>query len=130
MADHPNAELFRRGYTAFQSGDLDTVRSLFTPDIEWTTPGRNRFAGVRRGVDEVINLFVQQMQETNGTFHVDVHDILANDEHAVALATVSGERNGKKLNDRYSHVVHIKNGRVAESWILDENPDAVDEFWA
>jgi ketosteroid isomerase-like protein len=130
MADHPNAELFRRGYTAFQSGDLDTVRSLFTPDIEWTTPGRNRFAGVRRGVDEVINLFVQQMQETNGTFHVDVHDILANDEHAVALATVSGERNGKKLSDRYSHVVHIKNGRVAESWILDENPDAVDEFWA
>ena len=130
MADHPNAELFRRGYTAFQSGDLDTVRSLFTPDIEWTTPGRNRFAGVRRGVDEVINLFVQQMQETNGTFHVDVHDILANDEHAVALATVSGERNGKKLSDRYSHVVHIKNGKVAESWILDENPDAVDEFWA
>jgi ketosteroid isomerase-like protein len=129
MTDHPNAELFRRGYTAFRAGDLDTVRSLFAPDIQWTIPGRNRFSGVHRGTDDVINLFVQQFQETNGTFAVDVHDILANDEHAVALATVSGERKGKKLSDRYTHVVHIKDGKVIESWILNENPDAADEFW-
>lgn len=130
MADHPNAELFRRGYTAFQAGDLDTVRSLFAPDIEWTIPGRNRFSGVHRGTDDVINLLAQQFQETNGTFRVDVHDILANDEHGVALATVSGERNGKKLSDRYTHVVHIKDGKLTESWIVDENPYATDEFWA
>jgi ketosteroid isomerase-like protein len=130
MADHPNAELFRRGYTAFQAGDLETVRSLFAPEIEWTIPGRSRFSGVHRGTDDVINLFVQQFQETNGTFRVDVHDILANDEHGVALATVSGERNGKKLSDRYTHVVHIKDGKLTESWILNENADAVDDFWA
>jgi uncharacterized protein len=129
MADHPNAELFRRGYAAFQAGELDTVRSLFAPDIVWNIPGHNRFSGEHRGVDDVLNLFAQNFQETSGTFRVDIHDILANDEHAVALATVSGERNGKKLNDRYTHVVHIKDGRVTESWIFGENQDVVDAFW-
>ena len=130
MAEHPNAELFRRGYKAFQAGDLDTVRSLFASDIVWNVPGTNRFAGEHRGVDDVINLFAQQFQETDGTLKVEVHDILANDEHAVALASVSAERGGKRVSDRYTHVVHIVDGKVTESWIFDENPAAVDEFWA
>jgi ketosteroid isomerase-like protein len=130
MADHPNAEVFRRGYTAFQSGDLETVRSLFAPDIVWNVAGHSRFAGAHRGPDEVLNLFMQNFQETNGTFRVDVHDILANDEHAVALATVSGERKGKRLSDRYTHVVHLKDGKLTESWIFGENQDVVDDFWS
>jgi ketosteroid isomerase-like protein len=130
MAEHPNAEIFRRGYTAFQNGDLDTVRSLFAPDIVWNVSGHSRFAGAHRGPDDVIAMFADQFQDTNGSFRVDVHDILANDQHAVALATVSGERKGRKLNDRYTHVVHLEDGRVKESWIFAENQDLVDEFWA
>jgi uncharacterized protein len=97
MADHPNAGAFRKGYAAFQTGDLDTVRALFAPDMVWNLSGKNRFSGVHRGVDNVLALLLQQLQETDGTFKVEVHDILANDEHAVALATVSGTRDGKTL---------------------------------
>lgn len=129
MADHPNAELFRRGYTAFQAGDMDTVRSLFAPDIVWNVPGHNRFSGAHKGVDNVLKLFGENFAETNGTFKVELHDIVANDEHAVALATVLGERHGKKLSDRYTHIAHIKGGKVTETWIFDERPDVVDEFW-
>jgi uncharacterized protein len=129
MAEHPNAELFRRGYAAFQSGDLDTVRSLFAPDIVWSIPGRNRFSGEHRGVDNVIGLLVQQAQETDGTLRVEVHDVLGNDEHAVALATISAERNGKSVSDRYTHVVHIQDGKVTESWIFSQDDALVDAFW-
>jgi ketosteroid isomerase-like protein len=129
MADHPNAELFRRGYTAFQQGDLDTVRSLFDPSIVWHIAGNNHYSGDHIGVDNVLALFGSNFQETNGTFKVEPHDILANDKHAVAISTVSGEKDGKKLNDRYTHVVHISNGKVTESWIFGEHQDKVDEFW-
>ena len=30
---HPNEDLIRRGYDAFSSGDMDTLRELFHPDI-------------------------------------------------------------------------------------------------
>jgi ketosteroid isomerase-like protein len=128
MADHPNAELFRRGYQAFQSGDLDTVRTLFAPYIVWHVPGHNHLAGDFRGVDAVIDLFMRNFSETNGTFKVDVHDILGNDEHAVALASISGQKDGKSISDKYTHVAHMKDGKVTESWIFGENQDKIDAF--
>jgi ketosteroid isomerase-like protein len=130
MAEHPNAELFRQGYAAFQSGDLDTVASLLERDVVWNAPGRNRYSGPHRGVQDVINMFVQQAQETNGTLKVEVHDVLANDTHAVVLATISAERGGKTLNDRYTHVAHLVDGKMTECWIFDEKPYEFDEFWA
>jgi ketosteroid isomerase-like protein len=129
VADHPNAELFRRGYAAFQQGDLDTVRSLFAPDIIWHVPGNNHLSGDYRGVDDVIAQFVRNFEETGGTFKVELHDILANDEHAVALASTSGTKDGRTLDDNYVHVVHIAGGKLTESWIFDEHQDLVDAFW-
>jgi len=102
---------------------------LFAPDIIWHIPGHNHFSGDHVGVDNVLTLFGRNVQETDGTFKVDVHDIVANDQHAVAIATVSGQRSGKSLNDRYMHVIHIANGKVTESWIFDEHQDEVDAFW-
>lgn len=129
MADHPNAELFKRGYAAFQRGDLDTVRELFDSNIVWHLQGHNHFSGDHVGIDNVLALFGRNFEETNGTFKVEPHDILANDSHAVALATVSGEKDGRSLSDRYTHIAHISNGKLTESWIFNENPDKVDEFW-
>ncbi|SRR5258708_6941231 len=129
MAEHPNAELFRKGYAAFSSGDLDTVRALFAPDIVWHVPGKNHFAGDHEGIDNVLALFLANLQETDGTFKVEMHDAVANDDHAVVLGTVSGQRDGKSLNDRYTHVAHIKDGLITESWIFGEHQDVVDDFW-
>jgi ketosteroid isomerase-like protein len=129
MAEHPNAELFRRGYTAFQNTDLDGVRALFDSNIVWHIGGHNHNSGDFTGPDNVIATFMQNAQETNGTFKVELHDVLGSDEHAVALATVSGEKDGKTLNDNYTHVVHVANGKVTESWIFPEHGDTVDEFW-
>ena len=28
-SEHPNATMFRRGYEAFNAGDMDTIRELF-----------------------------------------------------------------------------------------------------
>jgi hypothetical protein len=32
------------------------------------------------------------MEESGGTFRIDIHDMLANDDHGVALGTVSATR--------------------------------------
>ena len=88
VVEHPNASLFRRGYEAFTSGDLDTLRETFSSDIVWHVGGRNRYTGDKRGIDNVLAFFVELTQITDGTFRLDVHDVLAKDEHAVALVNV------------------------------------------
>jgi ketosteroid isomerase-like protein len=128
--EHPNATLFRQGYDAFNRGDMDTIRTLFDPNVVWHVTGRNRLAGDKRGIDETLGFFLQLQQESGGTFRLDVHDIVANDEHAIALVSSHIEKGGKTIEDKGAHVVHIRDGKTVESWFFAENPYAFDELFA
>jgi uncharacterized protein len=127
--EHPNATVFRRGYEAFNSGDMDTIRELFDQNIVWHAGGRNRFSRDAHGIDETLGFFLELMQATDGTFHVDVHDIIANDDHAVALVSPHSVVNGVTSDDIAAHVVHMKNGKVTESWFFNWNPYQQDELF-
>jgi ketosteroid isomerase-like protein len=79
-------------------------------------------------VDNVLGFFMKLMEATGGTFKVELHDVLASDEHVVALAKSSGTRNGKTLIADYAHVCHMKDGKLTEAWIINVDPYAGDEF--
>ena len=127
---HPNEELVRKGYDAFMSGDMATLNDLFADDIKWHAPGRSQVSGDFRGKDEVFANLQKNMELTGGTFKLDIHALLADDEHAVALLRVSAEREGKTLKDNTVQVWHIKDGKVTESWLHPEDAYASDEFWS
>ncbi len=94
----------------------DTLRELFDPDVVWHAPGRSPPSGEHRGVDAIFGLFARTMELTGGSFRVEFHDVVANDEHAVALYVARGEREGRTLEDRSVLVSHVHNGRFAETW--------------
>jgi uncharacterized protein len=96
---HPNEDLIRRGYDAFSRGDTDTLRGLFHPDIVWHAPGRHQLTCDHQRVDAVLGYFGQTMELTGGTLRVEVHDVVANDEHTVGLHKASAERAGRTLED-------------------------------
>jgi ketosteroid isomerase-like protein len=124
-----NIEVLRRGYEAFQTGNLDLLRNeLFDKDIVWHSPGSNPISGDHHGADAVIASFVKQFELTDGTFKVELHDILGSDDHAVALARASGQRNGKSIDEPYAHVCHFRDGKLVEAWIMDFDPSKTDEF--
>jgi ketosteroid isomerase-like protein len=126
---HPNEELVRRGYQAFATGDVATLNELFADDIVWHAPGRNLLAGTYRGKEEVFATFQKVAELTGGTFKLDIHGVLADDEHAVVLARATGEREGKTLDDNSVQVFHIKDGKVTEQWLHPGDAYASDDFW-
>jgi ketosteroid isomerase-like protein len=126
---HPNEDLVRRGYDAFSKGDMQTLRELFDPDLVWHAPGRNQLAGDHQGVDAVLGYFGRTMELTEGTFRVELHDVVANDEHTVGLNSVHAERAGRTLEDRNTLVFHVRNGQVAEVWQFWADQYAADEFF-
>jgi ketosteroid isomerase-like protein len=132
MAEHPNIARLKKGYEAFAAGDMDTLRDLFVDDILWHVPGNNPLAGDYKGRDEVFGFFARIAQETGGNFRLELHDVLSNDEHAVALARVSGERAGKRLDGEPNvHVYHVNDeGKVTEFWGFSQDSSKVDEFWS
>ena len=127
VAEHPNATLFRKGYDAFNSGDMETVRSTFAGDIVWHNGGRSRFSRDTHGIDNTLAFFMELIQATDGSFHLDVHDIIANDTHAVALVNAHWDHDGASYQDNGAHVVHVKDGKVTESWFFAWNPYLQDE---
>jgi ketosteroid isomerase-like protein len=126
---HPNEELVRRGYDAFGRGDMETLREVFHPDLVWHSPGHNQLAGDHRGVEAVLGFFGRTMELTGGTFRVEVHDVVASDEHVVGLNSVAAQRDGKTLNGRNALVFHVRDGRATEVWQFWEDQYAADEFF-
>jgi uncharacterized protein len=127
---HPNEDLARRGYEAFAEGDLDTLNSLMADDLVWHVPGRGPLAGKYKGKEAVFGLFGKVVELTGGTFRQDIHDVLANNEHALVMVESHAERAGKRLNDRQVHVLHLKDGKLTEFWNHFGDQYAVDEFWS
>jgi uncharacterized protein len=127
---HPNEDLVREGYAAFGRGDIDALRrSFFAEDVRYHVPGRSPLGGDYEGVAQVLEWLGRQFELSGGTIRAVVHDVVANDEHAVALITVRGERAGKQLEDNGVQVFHFRDGRVSEIWSHPADLYAVDEFW-
>jgi ketosteroid isomerase-like protein len=130
MAEHPNVELLRSGYNAYSTGDMDVLTRLFADEILWHVAGRSPISGDYKGRDQVFGFFGKLMELSDGTAKIDVHDILANDEHGVALVTGTATRGGRSFEGQDVHTFHIRNGQVVEFWDGPLDQYEADEFWS
>jgi uncharacterized protein len=63
------------------------------------------------------------------SFREDVHDVVANDTHAIVLAAHSLERDGTTHEYNTVHVYHLRDGKLAEAWECPADPVAFDAAW-
>jgi ketosteroid isomerase-like protein len=129
MAEHKNAALVRRGYDAFSKGDMDTINEIFADDIVWHIAGRSPLAGDYKGKNEVFGFFGQLAERSGGSFSLEVHDVLGNDEHVTALTRERAERGGNSLDVNGVHVWHVRDGKAVEFWGVAYDVYAEDAFW-
>ena len=91
---------------------------------------RSAIAGEYQGKEQVLGFFGKIAELSDGTAKIDVHDLLADDEHGVALVTLSATRSGRSHEGNAAHVLHIRDGKVTEFWDAQVDQYANDEFWA
>ena len=125
---HPNEDLLRRGYDAFAEGDMETLNEVFADDVAWRSAGDNPLAGDYHGKQEVFGLFAR-LNELADSFEQEVHDVLANDEHGVALVKVQASRGDRAMEQNVVHVFHLADGKVKEFWLHNFDQATVDAFW-
>ena len=130
MADHPNIILFRRIHEAFTSGDMDALTTLFSADIVWRTPGQNPLSADYVGIGATLDSFEREIGLAGGTYDVQIHSALADDEHIVALLHCTAEREERRLDQNYIIVFHVQDGVVTEAWEFWSDQAAVDVFWS
>ncbi len=129
MQEHPNASLVKKGFAAFEAGDIATLNTLFTDDIVWHGAGRSFLGGDFKGKAEVLGVFARLTQESD-SFEQRIHAVLADDEHAIALVEAKAARDGKRATMQQVFVFHFAKGRITEAWVTPHDVYAADEFWA
>ena len=124
---HPNAQNILRGFQAFAEGDMATMKELFDNDSTWHVGGRNRWSGDYQGVDAILGFFGEISAEAS--IDQDLHAILADDEHVVALINSTATRGDKKLESQLVFIFHVSDGTASEVWTTSLDDYAADEFW-
>ena len=118
-------------HEALAQGDhIPTLTELFAQDIVWHLPGRGPLAGNHKG-REAVFVAMRRFEELNGgTLRVEVHDVLASDEHAVALLRATGSREGRRYDSLEIDIYHLRNGKITEFWSFAEDQRQTDDFWS
>ncbi|MFI6458470.1 nuclear transport factor 2 family protein [Streptosporangium amethystogenes] len=131
MSAQRNAQTVRDFYEALDKGDLDAATALLTDDSVLHVPGRSTNTGTYEGQEAVIGFVVKAATLSQGTLRLDVHRVLADDKAAVALATYTATRSDRSvpLENNLAHVITMRDGKIAESWLHSRDQYEVDAFW-
>ena len=131
MAEHPNATLVRQGYDLFSNGDVEGFLGLLADDVVWHVPGRCPIAGTYKGRQGVADYLTTIDELSGGTYQISrIHDVVANDEHAVGLHRSVGRRAGKTYDYNETVIFHVSDGRITEVWEVYGDQYEIDEFWS
>ena len=130
MTEHPNAARIRALYEIGSTGDMGAIAHAFDENIEWNEPGRASHARTHRGKAEVMAFFSRVIPGLD-SFSIELHDVLASDDHVVALVVYDHKRGNRRFHQLGTEVYHLNaDGKITAFWALIDDTAAFDEFFA
>lgn len=97
---HDNERRVRDLYDAMSRADGRRLAGALPPQTQWVMPGRGALGGVYTAPDEIFGLWKRIVDQSGGGLRLELRDVLANDERAVALLTARGRRDDRVLDER------------------------------
>lgn len=114
---------------AWEAGDAAALVGLYHDEFVLHYFGRSPLAGDHVGKAAALAALFKVQQLTNRKL-IEVHDVLSGPGHGALLADEQWERDGKALEVHRVLLYHVRDGKLSECWLYDEDQRAVDEFWS
>lgn len=125
MSDHPNAARYRAVMQAAQDGATEGFADAIADDVVWweigaTEPIRGKEALVTR------------MQDWDAYgISAELHDVVSNDDHLIALLNVTANRDGEPFSYQTAEIMHINAaGQVTERWAFSGDTAAIVAYFS
>jgi uncharacterized protein len=90
--ERPNVATVSRAFEAWNTGQLEILREIFSRDAALRFAGNNAMSGTYRGVDALLRA------RRGWGPQADVESVLAGDDHVMVFFRVTSERDGKTLD--------------------------------
>jgi len=130
MAEDAYGAVVRRAFEDFESGDLDLLGVVTAPDVVWHEPGRSALAGDYKGPEAVLGLLGQLKARSDGSFRVEILDVLSEPERAVVFVRESAKKGDKALDVIAVMDFEIHHQKITEVTVYHADTYQFDEFWA
>ena len=122
-------DMVRRGYKAFGEGDMETFRSIYTPDVVQNQPGKNQLSGEHTGVDNVLGLYGRLFELSGGTFVAGLKSVKTEGDKVVAVHSAKAEREGKTLDTDETIEFTFSGDKISRLDLTSADQGAEDAFW-
>lgn len=117
--------VIRKLQQAFAARDVAAIADVLADDVEWHEIGRSEPIRGRAALEARFSGAIPKWQITS-----DIHDILANDEHAVMLVTATATMDGESFTYRIAETYHVKDGKITARWAFSDDTDRINKFFA
>ncbi|MGH8178767.1 MAG: nuclear transport factor 2 family protein [Steroidobacter sp.] len=117
----------RRYADAWAAGDLQTVVDCYHDEVVFHYFGRSPLAGIHRGKAACLAVLKRVREKTNREL-VSVRDVLAGEHFGLIVAVEVFEREGASVTVERMLRYGVRDGKLAECWIYDEDQRLVDEY--
>lgn len=123
MADHPNAALFRS--VMDESSSPEQMLDALDENVEWheigsPEPLRGKEAVTKRWTSSDLGSL---------QFKTKLHDVVANDEHVIALMENTVTRGGQSFTYRTAEIAHVRDGKITARWAFSDDTDRINKFF-
>ncbi len=125
MSMQENAAVARQAQDAFERRDMESLDRLIADDVVWHEIGRSEPRRGKEALRAVAPGGAADFEIVGST-----HDILASDDHAIALVNATATRDGRTFTYRTAEVYHIRDGRITERWAFSDDTAAIAAFFA
>ena len=126
MPESGDVARLRRGYEAFNRGDLETVLRDVSPEVELRDRDEIPDPGVYRGLEAAREVLARNRAEFEG-YRVDPEEFIELSEHIVVVARQSGRgrTSGAEVAGTIVHAWHLRDGRVLGMRAFSDRDEAL-----
>lgn len=126
MDEHPNATVLRRLLDGLNSRDMQAAADGMADDVEWHEIG---LAEPIRGKAALAERYTSG-EGAAWDITAELHDVVANDEHGIALVNATARKDGQEFHYRTAEIVHMKDGKITARWAFSDDTEAINRFFA
>lgn len=122
---HPNVDLMNRFFAAIIAQDRPVILECLHDDVVMHLPGHNSVSGTYKGKEQFVST-LSKAEQVSGGLQRELHEIMASDSHVAVLVNVKANRDGQALSWSGCNIWHVRDGKLAEVWLLSDDQDTTD----
>ncbi len=114
----------------YEGSPKDDLSELVDEDAFALIGGNNALSGTHRGKNGVLAAIDSYRRAAADGLELEMHDILANDDHGMAIVRISASRGDTTYDEYETHVFEIVDGLIAGIFVYWNDPAPADLFFS